>query len=363
MSPPGGASLLTAQGLLEAEARAGSFPGGVVGCLTRDGAAILPFGALDYSEDASRVEEGTTYDLASLTKVIGTTTALMRLVEEGLDIEAPVSRFLPRFGKGEKAGIRLRHLLAHSSGLPAHRPLYQNLRGREAYLAGIAALPLDAAPGSRGLYSDLGFITLGFVLEAATGEALDHLVNRLVLGPLGMDETGYLPPPERHARIAPTEIDPWRGRLLRGEVHDENAFALGGVSGHAGLFGTAGDLARFSQMILDGGLHDWKPFLSPHTLARFFRREGTPGSSRALGWDTPSPGSSAGDTLSEDAIGHTGFTGTSLWIDRGKGLGILLLTNRVHPTRENTRIFEVRRRVADLLSASASSGSRPGSPS
>ncbi len=181
------------------------------------------------------------------------------------------------------------------------------------------------------------------------GEPLDVFAAQRIFEPLGMKETLYRPGPELRARIAPTERDPWRGRLLQGEVHDENAYALGGVAPHAGLFATATDVARFAQMMLNGGVYDHHRIVSREVVARFTRRAEVPGSSRALGWDTPSGESSAGHLFSPRSFGHTGFTGTSLWIDPDRRLFVVLLTNRVHPTRDNDAIREIRPAVADAV--------------
>jgi CubicO group peptidase (beta-lactamase class C family) len=211
-------------------------------------------------------------------------------------------------------------------------------------------MPLDYAPRSKTVYSDLGILLLGEVLERVTGKGLEDLANEEVLGPLGMSDTRYRPPASLRSRIAPTEVDPWRGRLVHGEVHDENAFGLGGVAPHAGLFSTARDLAAFAQMMLNGGAFGGHRLLKPETIALFTRRaDRVPGSSRALGWDTPSPPSSAGALFSASSYGHTGFTGTSLWIDPERELFAILLTNRVHPTRENPKITELRPAFHDAV--------------
>jgi len=329
-----------------------AYPGAVL-AVGRDGALVhlRAFGRLSYEPGAAAVAPDTIYDLASLTKVVVTTTAAMILVDEDrIDIDRPVSAFLPKFRGGSKDRVTVRHLLTHSSGLDAVLPLYKELRGKAAYLERIQQLPLGYEPGTQSLYSDLGEILLGEILERVAGEPLDAFARRRIFEPLGMRETLFLPGPELLARIAPTENDSWRGRLLRGEVHDENAFALGGVAAHAGLFGTATDLARFAQMLLNGGVYEQKRIVSREVVERFTRRAGVPGSSRALGWDTPSPGSSAGALLSARAFGHTGFTGTSLWIDPERRLFVILLTNRVHPTRENDTLPKVvRAAVADAV--------------
>ncbi len=209
---------------------------------------------------------------------------------------------------------------------------------------------MEHPPGRQSVYSDLGFILLGIVLEEISGQNLDHLARERIFLPLGMHQTCFQPDPRLQLRIAPTENDPWRKRLLRGEVHDENAFAMGGVAAHAGLFGTADDLAIFCQALLNGGVYNHRRIVKRSTLETFIRRQPQPpGGSRALGWDTPSRGSSAGSKLSRRSFGHTGFTGTSLWIDPRRHLFIVLLTNRVHPSRENNAVRSARRQVADTV--------------
>jgi CubicO group peptidase (beta-lactamase class C family) len=338
--------------LLEDYRQRGAFPGGVLAVGYQGKLVHLhPFGRLTYAADARPVTAATLYDLASLTKVVATTTMAMILVDEGrLDLGRRVQEILPGFQGPGKEAVTVRHLLSHSSGLAALAPFFREIRGKEAYLERIQAMELVYPPGSRSVYSDPGIILLGEVLERVAGRTLEEFVRDRVFAPLGMRETRFRPPPELRDRIAPTEEDPWRGRLVHGEVHDENAFALGGVAPHAGLFGTAGDLARFARMLLDGGTFDGRRIVSRETLELFTRRAGILGSTRALGWDTKSAeGSSAGTLFSERSFGHTGFTGTSLWMDPERRLYVILLTNRVHPTRENNLIREVRPAVADAV--------------
>ena len=288
------------------------------------------FGALTYAEDAALVTDATIYDLASLTKVIATASIAMRFVDHGI-----ISLDTPPW----------RSLLDHSSGLPAHVPLYKQFSGRAEFLNAIRRTKLEHDRGEVAVYSDLGFMLLGFMLEFAADATLDEIFAP-VASRLG--EIGFNPAPEMRARIAPTEIDGWRGRLLQGEVHDENAFALGGVAGHAGLFGTAEAVGTFAREVLNAFAGDtW--LAKQSTLLEFARRSTVPGSSRALGWDTMLPTSSCGTLMSPRAIGHTGFTGTSLWIDPENDVYVTLLTNRVHPTREGTGIQDLRRSVADAV--------------
>jgi beta-glucosidase-like glycosyl hydrolase/CubicO group peptidase (beta-lactamase class C family) len=340
------------------------FPGAVLAIGRRaEAPRVKAFGHLDYAPDSPAVREDTLYDLASLTKIVVTTASAMALVDDGkLDLERPVSAFLPAFGGDKKDQVTVWHLLTHSSGLDWWGSLYKDLSGPDAYRRHIEAMELVYEPGSKSLYSDLGVILLGALLERVAGEPLEAFARRRILDPLGMKDTLYRPGPELQPRIAPTEDDPWRGRVLRGEVHDENAFALGGVAPHAGLFGTAGDLARFAQMLLGGGSFEGRAILTKQTVERFARRAGIPASSRALGFDTPTSGpgprssvpgtpgfSSAGSLFSERSFGHTGFTGTSIWIDPARGVYAILLTNRVHPKRDREGIGAVRAEVADAV--------------
>ncbi len=341
---------------LRAEVDSGAFPGAVL-AVGRHGrlALLAPVG--HYGVDDPRpVEAGTIYDLASLTKVVGLTTACMLLVDAGkLALDAPVQRYVPEFRDGGKERVTVRHLLTHTSGLPPWRPLYREADSRQTALWIVNTTPLVTPPGQAYVYSDLGAMVLAEVVERITAEPLDRFLAARVFGPLGMPATRYLPPPGWRDRIAPTERDTaFRHRMLRGEVHDENTARLGGVSGHAGLFANAPDLARFAAMLMNGGAWDTLQLIHSETVAEFTRRQNVvPGSTRALGWDTPPepPDStaSAGTTLSPRAFGHTGFTGTSLWMDPDQDLFIILLTNRVHPTRANTAILRVRPRVADLV--------------
>ena len=305
------------------------------------------FGRLTYDAAAPACTSATVFDLASLTKVIAAATIAMRLVEQrGLVLDARVSGILPEWRAGDKAAITVRHLLDHSSGLPAHHRIWTEASGRDEYRRSIAALALERAPGTSSVYSDPGFITLGFVLEELGGAPLDRQFADLFAlwpGPLQ-----FLPPDEWRDQIAPTEFDPWRGRLIRGEVHDENAAALGGVAAHAGLFGTAAAIGEFARLVLRT-FQEPTRLGYPATMRLFATKTGVPGSSRALAWDTALPTSSSGTRMSPRAIGHTGFVGTSLWIDPERDLYAVLLTNRVHPTRANEKLLPLRARFHDAL--------------
>jgi CubicO group peptidase (beta-lactamase class C family) len=331
-----------------------AFPGAVVAVGRRDTVLFLrAFGRLDY-ERGRRVTTKTVYDLASLTKVIGLTTAMMRLVERGkVGLDTPAVRYVPAF---HDSTVTVRQLLTHSSGLPAWRPFWERVHSREEMFTLVDAEPLEQPPGRRMAYSDLGAMVMTQIVEDVGGERLDRYLQTQLFRPLGMKDTRYLPPRTWRSRIAPTEMDTtYRHRLVRGQVHDENAASMGGVSGHAGLFSTAPDLVKFAQMMLKyGGMEaqgrggTGPRIVDSATIAMFTAVQDPALSSRALGWDTPSEGSSAGTRLSPRAFGHTGFTGTSMWIDPEKDLFVILLTNRVHPTRNNDLIREVRPRVADL---------------
>jgi serine-type D-Ala-D-Ala carboxypeptidase len=359
---------------LDSAVARGAAPGAVLG-VTHDGERFV-FGTGRLGDlDASRPGPGTVYDLASLTKVVGLTTGLMLAVSEGkLELDAPVQRYLPAFAGAEKEKITIRLLLGHAAGLPAWRPLFREVSSRQDAFALADTTPIEYPPGSRDVYSDLGAIVLTQILETVYHQRIDSLVEQRIFGPLGLTSLRYLPPPDWLSRIAPTEMDPWRGRVLRGEVHDENAAAMDGVSGHAGLFGSVEDLLGFAEWMMNVGnegtserLNAGRPDASNHSggsssirsavpslrrsvVETFTTRQNlVPGSSRALGWDTPDSGSSSGSLLSPHSIGHTGFTGTSIWIDFDRRVAIVLLSNRVHPTRNNPRWNPVRAGVADLV--------------
>ncbi len=343
------------QAILDAGVRDSAFPGAIA--LVGDRRGILAqatAGRLDWDATAPAPDLHTVWDLASLTKVVGMTTAMMQLVEQGkVVLDAPVQRYLPEWTGRHKDRVTVRHLLTHSSGLPAYRRLWLESNSADSARRLIYATPLDTLPGARMVYSDLGAILLGDIIQRVSGLPLDAYLAAKLFTPLGMDETRYLPPAAWRPRIAPTERDPWRGRHLRGEVHDENAHFLGGVSAHAGLFSSADDLVRFARMLLGGGALDGTRVVRSETLRDFTRVQNVLLSNRALGWETPTGGNSAGRVMKRPAFGHTGFTGTSLWIDPANDRFVILLTNRVNPTRENSRIGPVRTAVADLATGLA----------
>ena len=325
------------------------------------------YGRLDWDPDSAPATPSSIYDMASVTKVMATTTAAMILVDEGrLDLDAPVVRYLPGWSEGDtrKEAVTVRHLLLHRGGLPPFRRFFLEMEGVEAYRQAIAELPLDYAPGDSTVYSDIGMMTVAWAIEEITGEPLDRFLGARVWGPLGMRDTGFRPDSALHGRVAPTEIDAdYRGVHVRGVVHDENAWAVGGVAGHAGLFSSARDIAVFAAMMLDGGRagpcegtpatpcsarrSETVRIVESATVDGFTARHDA-SASRATGWDTPSGNSSAGRFFTGRAFGHTGFTGPSVWIDPELDLAVVLLLNRVNPTRENTRHVPLRRDIHDL---------------
>ena len=332
--------------LLEAGVADGAYPAAVLEVGREAGVSWRhATGRLTYEPDAAAASEETIFDLASLTKVIVTTTLAMRLEERrAVRLSDPVSAWVPAWRGRDRAHVRVRDLLEHCGGLTAWMPFYREQRGRADMAEAICALPLEYRPWTQAIYSDLGFMLLGFILEDAGGARLDQQFASVFNG-LAMH---FGSREEWRARTAPTELDPWRGRMLRGEVHDENAWALGGVAGHAGLFGTAPAVGAFARRVLATCDAD-TALARRETLARFTRRSTVPRSSRAAGWDTMLPTSSCGTRLSTRAVGHTGFTGTSLWIDPERDLYIVLLTNRVHPTRGNAQLAALRPRIHDAV--------------
>ena len=307
------------------------------------------------------VQPTTLFDLASVTKAVATTAMAMILYERGLlELDAPVSGAIPELltDDARRHAVTFRLLLAHSSGLPGYEKLFLKVQGRDEFLKAAFSIPLTADPGTRAEYSDIGFIILGVALERIAGEPLDTFCRREIFGPLAMSNTTFNLPREQRNKIPPTaderEVDAspakprstFRKRIIQGEVQDENAFVLGGVAGHAGLFSTAEDLARFAHTMLSGG----SPILRPETIALFTRRDGIPvGTSRALGWDKPSVPSQSGTHFGPHSYGHLGYTGTSLWIDPDRQLSITLLSNRTWPDCSNQAIKQVRPKIHDAV--------------
>lgn len=314
------------------------------------------YGTLTWGGHGARVSaDSTIYDLASLTKVVATTAAIMVLYDKGkLRLDDRASKYLPELRKGSKRDITIRQLLEHTAGFPAGRELWPRARNPREARRLVLETPLAYQPGTRQIYSDLGADVLGFVAEAVSGEPLDAFTRRKVFAPLRMTSTMFRPSARVRSRVAPTERLSSRGRALRGEVHDPSAYALGGVAGHAGLFATASDLAIFARMMLGGGSYNGVRVVSDSTVALFTRRvAGT----RALGWDTCAGGASCGQHMGERAFGHTGFTGTSIWIDPERDLFVIVLTNRIHElpggrVPPGAVLADVRADIADIAELS-----------
>jgi CubicO group peptidase (beta-lactamase class C family) len=344
--------LAAAFSVLQAAIAERAFPAASV-AITLHGNLIArkTFGRFTYEAEAPLVQPESIFDLASVSKVVATTAMAMLLHQGGnLDLAAPVGLIVPEFLKsgGEaRRAVTLRMLLAHSSGLPAHEKFYLRVKTREELLAAAFQTPLVAEPGSRAEYSDIGFIILGIALERLGGEGLASFCRREIFAPLGMIQTDFTPAAAERPQIPPTADDrTFRHRIIQGEVQDENASVLGGIAGHAGVFATADDVSRFAQALLQGTAGT---FLS-QTVSLFTKRETTPaGTSRALGWDTPSAPSQSGKYFSSSSFGHLGYTGTSLWIDPERQLSITLLTNRTWPDCKNQAIKEIRPRFHDAV--------------
>jgi CubicO group peptidase (beta-lactamase class C family) len=336
-----------------------AFPGAIAVVGTRSRViAQYAVGRLDWAPSPAP-DEHTLWDLASLSKVVGLTSGVMQLVaQHKIELDAPLQRYLPDWTGPNRERVTIRHLLTHTSGLPAFKAYDEVTHDPDSLAKLMFATPLDTTPGARMVYSDIGAYMLGRVLERVSGETLDAYVHTHVFEPAGMHETMYKPPASLLARIAPTEIDPRRGGLVRGKVHDERAYYLGGVSAHAGIFSTTHDLARFAQMYLDDGVIDAVRVLPIAQIRQFTMYADSMFSNRGIGWQKPDlPGMRfatpsaawAGALMSTQAFGHTGFTGTSIAIDPPHDIFIILLSNRVNPTRANNKITAVRRQLADAV--------------
>ena len=341
--------------LLDAAVVDHAFPGGVLAVGYRGELFVHAFGHQTYDATSPTVTPDTIYDAASLTKAVATTTLVAMQVETGrLALDLPVSRYIPEWNTGPNAewrkAVTLRHLLTHASGLPAHKDYFLTIHSPREAVANICKEPLEYEPGSKSVYSDLDFILLGEILKQITGKNVDQLAREQIFSPLGMNSTMFLPPKALLARIAPTENDTaYRKRQVRGEVHDENAYAMGGVAGHAGMFATAPDLAAFCQMLLNGGRYAHQRLLMRATAAQFTKPQALAANARTLGWMVPTEESSSGHYFSPRSFGHTGFTGTSIWIDPERELFVIFLTNRVYPTRANEKIAAVRPALHDAV--------------
>jgi len=308
------------------------------------------FGTYTYQNNSKKVENTSMFDVASLTKVLSTTPVVMKLIQKKvLGLNYPLSDFYSEFNNGNKKNITIRHLLTHTSGLPAYIEYYKtkDIISKEDIINDIVSLELDYAPDSKMVYSDLGMILLSDIISKVSSSSLDRLSYNYFYKPLGMKNTFFIPDEKYKLKILPTEYDDYyRYRLIQGEVHDENAFLLGGVSGHAGLFSNAGDIAKISKLYIDEGVFKGRRYLKKNIINSFTSQSNNPvKSDRALGWDTPSKNgkSSAGDYFSNGSYGHLGFTGTSLWIDPKKEIIIIFLTNRIYPSRSKKGIYKVRR--------------------
>lgn len=343
----------------------GLYPGAVVIVGRRDTVLYSRgFGHFDWRTGSARPSpEKTLWDLASLTKVVATTSSVMVLVENGqIDLEAPVSRYLPRFcadpADPRRQTVTVRMLLDHTSGLPAWRPFVHLARTRDSALALLYSTPLVHSPGDTAVYSDLNAMLLGEMVEAVSGDPLDRFAERMVFGPMGMRQTLFRPPHSMWREVAPSAT--YRGRPVAGVPNDGNAVRLGGVAGHAGLFSTGDDLARYARSWLGlGRLGSGAAIVQPATIERFLSRTPTSGS-RLLGWDTPdslrTEPSVFGTHLSSAAYGHTGWTGTEIWIDPAQDLFLIFLTNRSYKPRGRHsigRLRELRARLSDAVATTA----------
>jgi len=361
------AQLQPAFDVIEAAIKDKAFPGATLAVGYRGKVSLHAFGKQTYEAKSPNIAIDTIYDIASLTKVVATTTIVAKLAEGDfpvrLDLDANVERYLPEWVSGPQPEWRhrvtVRHLLTHTSGLPPFKEYWRTTSSeatakrstsKQDTLDKIFVEPLDYEPGTKEVYSDLGIILMAEIIERLTGQKLDTLAREYIFSPLAMSETMFKPPKKLWPEIAPTEIDnEYRHRLIQGEVHDENAAAIGGVSGHAGVFSTAPDLAAFCQMLLNGGVYAHQRILRRATIWEFTEPQQLSGGGRTLGWAVPTEGGSSGHFMGPHTFGHTGFTGTSIWIDPDRQLFAVFLTNRVYPTRENQKLAKVRPALHDAV--------------
>jgi CubicO group peptidase (beta-lactamase class C family) len=346
----------------------GVFPGADLKVL-KDGEIVFEFstGFASLIPEKRGLQKGTIFDVASLTKVVVTTSAVMLLVqEEKLNLDDMLGVFFPECKSRDKKNITIRQILSHSAGFISWSPIFREVEEEEArtgvkimgtalaknfFLKSILKKPLVCEPGTSGIYSDLGFILLGLIIERITGESLDRFAQKRIFEKLGMQTSFYIKNNKlkKDVHIASTEYCPWRGRVIHGEVHDENAWALGGVAGHAGLFTSTEDISIFARELINAYYHKGELF-SQEVARTFFKKQEIPSSSFALGWDTPTPGvSTSGRYFSIESIGHTGFTGVSLWIDIPRRIAVVFFTNRIHPDRKNDKIKSFRPALHDLI--------------
>ncbi|HET6842519.1 MAG TPA: serine hydrolase domain-containing protein [Candidatus Angelobacter sp.] len=337
--------------ILQTAVEQGVFPGASLAVVHRGKLiALKALGRFTYDPDSAAVSVESIYDLASLTKVIATTAVCMILHERGIfQLGQPIVEVLPEFANYDyrRSEITFQMLLAHSSGLPAYQRLFETASSKEELIQQAFKVPLVTDPLTAAEYSDIGFILLGVALERMTGEPLNEFCRREIFLPLGLNHTGYKPSDEWKSLIPPAVDDQtFRHRVIQGEVHDENAWVMEGVAGHAGVFATARDVSVFTHCVMSGGA----PLLRPETVQFFTRRQPQPwGTSRALGWDTPSSPSQSGRYFSPSSYGHLGYTGTSLWIDPVRQLSVTLLTNRTWPDCRSQRIKEIRPAFHDAV--------------
>lgn len=330
-----------------------AFPGAVV-LISKDGENLYEkaYGNFTYDKNSNKVKVNSIFDLASLTKVTATTTAAMICVDRGLfSLDDKVAKYISEFGANKKEEVTIKNLMLHNAGLVAWKPFFKTeIKTADELLNYIYNSELQYEPGTKTVYSDWGFITLAKIIEHVTGNTLDEFCKEEIFEPLGMRRTMFNPSAKLKDEILPTEEDKyWRNRLVQGTVHDETSDMLGGVAGHAGLFSTAGDLAKLLQMLLQKGNCNGKQFVKPETVNEFIKQQSSL-STRAIGWDTKSDkNSTAGNLLSKVSYGHTGFTGTSAWTDPTRNLIIIFLTNRVYPTRENSKLFRIRGSLHDAV--------------
>ena len=331
-----------------------AFPGCAFGVLAGGEVVVQDaLGHFTYDDGAPAILADTVFDVASITKIVSTTSVAMMLYQRGLlDLETSLGDLLPGFVVGRAPGgrareVTLRHLLSHSSGLPGYADFFRKATSPAELFRACLELPLEAIPGTKAEYSDPGFILLGKALEVYTREPLATWARREVLEPLRLTATGFCPPQSARSLIPPTEEDrTFRHRRIQGEVQDENAWLLNGAAGHAGLFSNVADLLRFAAEILGAGEQRTSEATNPRlfdaaAIEHFAQRQAPEGSSRALGWDTPSENSTSGRHFSPRSIGHLGFSGCSLWIDRDAQIAVVLLTNRTWPDRQSRLIRQV----------------------
>ena len=352
------AQLQPAFDVVESAIQEKAFPGATLAVGYRGKVSLHAFGKLTYDAKSPDVAVNTMYDIASLTKVVATTTLVAKLAEGDfpvpIDLDAQIERYLPEWASGPQAEWRhrvtIRHLLTHTSGLPPFKEYWRTSKSKQDTLTKIFAEPLDYEPGTKEVYSDLGIILMAEIIERLTGKPLDVLAREFIFAPLAMPNSMYNPPRKLWSTVAPTEIDnQYRHHLIQGEVHDENAASIGGVSGHAGVFSTAPDLATFCQMLLNGGVYAHQRILRRATIAEFTSPQQLSSGTRTLGWAAPAEGGSSGHFFSPHSFGHTGFTGTSIWIDPDRQIFVVFLTNRVYPTRDNQKHIKVRPALHDAV--------------